>query len=85
MPTVRSLALSSHELLYRTRPRSVPPTQAEINDLLRRLICLQHQLDRYRVLHGLRTVELDRWTGSLLRLVLAACAFRTDEMSCLTL
>ena len=61
--TIRSLARISHELLSRTRPGATFPSRGEINDILRRLIGLQHQLDRYRVLHGLRTGrarEVDR-------------------------
>jgi len=78
---VRSLARWSHDLLSRTGPGSLPPTQDEINELLRRLIHLRHQVDRFRLYHGLRTVELERWAGNLLRKVLTACVFRSNEMS----
>jgi hypothetical protein len=76
---VRSVARSSYELLSRDRPGDSPPTRGEIDAMLRRLIDLQHQIDRFRVFHGARTVELEKWAGTLLRRVLTAYAFRTDE------
>lgn len=75
---LRDLALTSHRIVSATRAGGARPARCEIDDLLRRLIALQHQIDRLRLYHGLQTAQLERWAENLLREVLATCGFGAD-------
>jgi hypothetical protein len=66
---IRELAHSCHSMVRREAREADPPTLSEIDEVLNRLISLRLQLHRLRVLHGLRTGELDRWAWNLFRTV----------------